>query len=318
MSPSSPDQRTGDAVDAPAGALSDVWVLLDELPRGAASPALTATTIEMAAVAAAPVGGREGRAGIRAWAGPAAVVATALVAGLIAGRATAPDPDRRLLEHLPIVRHLDLLREAGSVTFLEAASGRGGPPLRMVVRQGPEAARQDAADFTESLASLGRLLRADVAARRGIVADLTVEERAELERSLREVTALSAAERKTLATVAEALADPARPELRAAALDWHRWLAASRPEDRDDIIASNTDKRLDWIDWYAARVEGRGWPGQSDRPPPGGRWPPRGDFPPGPDGRFRRPPRDEAPGPRTPPVRPDAPVPPSETPAPPG
>jgi hypothetical protein len=318
MSLSSPDQRAGDAVDAPAGALSDVWVLLDELPRGAASSALTATTIEMAAVAAAPVGGREGRAGIRAWVGPAAVVATALVAGLIVGRATAPDPDRRLLEHLPIVRHLDLLRESGSVTFLEAASGRGGPPLRMVVRQGPEAARQDAAEFTESLASLGRLLRADVAARRSIVADLTVEERAELERSLREFTALSAAERKTLATVAEALADPARPELRAAALDWHRWLASSRPEDRGDIIASNADKRLDWIDWYASRVEGRGWPGQSDRPPPGGRWPPRGDYPPGPDGRFRRPPRDEAAGPRTPPVRPDAPAPPPETPAPPG
>ena len=318
MSPSSPDRPAAEARDVPAEALSDVWGLLDELPRGAASPVLTATTIEMAAVAGAGPRARGSRSGVGTWLGPAAVVATALVVGVIAGRATAPDPDRMLLEHLPIVRHLDLLREAGSVTFLEAASGRGGPPLRMLVRQGPEAARQDAAEFTANLAALGRLLRADTATRRAVVADLPVEERAELERSLRAFTELFAAERKTLATVAEALADPARPELRTAALDWHRWLAASRPEDRDDIIASNADKRLDWIDWYAARLEGRGRPGQPDRPPPGGRWPPRGDFPPGPDGRFRRPPRDEAPGPRTPPVRPDAPAPPPETPAPPG
>ena len=316
MSRSSPGSRDADA--APEGALSDVWVLLDELPRGVASPVLTATTIEMAAVAVAgPGAGGDPGAGRRAWLGPAAVVAAALGIGAAAGRMTAPDPDRNLLEHLAVVRHLDLLQEAGSVTFLEAAAGRGGPPLRMVLRPGPEAARQDEAGFNTKIDSLRRLERADAASRREFVAGLPVEERAELARSFRGFAALSAAERKTLAAVAEALVDPDRDDLRSAARDWHRWLAASRPEDRDDIIASNADKRLEWIDWYASRIEGRGRPGQPDRPPPG-RWPPGGEPPRGFDGRFRRPPDGPPREPPPRPVRPERSAPPPETRAPPG
>jgi hypothetical protein len=306
---------------APAEALSDVWVLLDELPRGAASADLTATTIEMAAVTGdTDRGAATLAAAARRWLAPAAVVTAALVAGAVAGRLTAPDPDQRLLDHLPLVRHFDVLREAGSVTFLEEVAGRGGPPLRLVLRQGPAAARQDATDYTAALDSLGLLLRADDAARRRVVDELPVDERAELERSLRRFAALSGAERKTLAAVAEALVDPARPELRAAALDWHRWIASSRPEDRADIVASGTDKRLDWIDWYAARIEGRGRPGSPDRPP-GARRPPGFEPPRPPDGRFRRPPpRGEGPEPRAAPrsVSPDESAPPPETRAPPG
>ena len=322
-----PEPAGSDA--APDAALADVWLLLDELPRGTASAALTATTIEMAAVAAdaAARGGSGSRRQRRAWLGPAAAVAAALVAGAVAGRLTAPDPDRLLLEHLPVVRHLDLVREAGSTTFLKEVAGRGGPPLRLLLRQGPEAARQDASAFTAAVESLGRLARADTAGRRAVVAALAIEERAELERSLREFATLSGAERKTLTAVADALVDPARPELRAAALDWHRWLAVTRPEDRADIVGSNTDKRLDWIDWYAARIEGRGRPGAGDRPPPG-RWPPGGEPPRGPDGRMRRPPprgpgpesREGPPreGPPPPPFRPDGAPPPRESRAPPG
>lgn len=319
------DAGTGSdaASSAPAEALSGVWLLLDELPRGAASARLMATTIEMAAVGPAAAPPATGLSRARAWLGPAAVVAAALVAGLVAGRVTAPDPDRRLIEHLPLVRHLDLVREAGSVTFLEEAAGRGGPPLRLVLRQGPDAARQDASDYAADLDSLAELLRADAAARRTFVAGLPVEERAELERSLRRFTGLSGAERKTLAAVAEAIADPSRPHLRAAALDWHRWLMASRPEDREDIVASGTDKRLDWIDWYAARLEGRGRAGPPDRPP-GMRRPPGGEFPRPLDGRFRRPlpPRDEPRPPAEPPaaapagqptLTPDGAAPPPET-----
>ena len=336
MSASPSDHGDASArADAPSEALSDVWVLLDELPRGAASADLMATTIETAAVTGDPGRGRAARAaGLRRWVAPAAVVAGALVAGAMVGRLTAPDPDQPLLDHLPLVKHFELLREAGSVTFLEEVAGRGGPPLRLVLRQGPAAARQDATDFTAELDGLGRLLGADTAARRRFVDELPVDERAELERSLRRFAALSGAERKTLAAVAEALVDPARPALRAAALDWHRWIASSRPEDRADIVASGTDKRLDWIDWYAARIEGRGRPGppgppgrpgSSDRVgpplgpadrPPGARRPP-GVEPPRPtDGRFRRPlPRGDGPEPRATPraVSPDEAEPPPET-----
>ena len=320
MSAAPPDPGAGAARDnaAPAEALSEVWALLDELPRGAASADLTATTIEMAAVTGdTDRGAATLAAAARRWLAPAAVVTAALVAGAVAGRLTAPDPDQRLLDHLPLVRHFEVLREAGSVTFLEDVSGRGGPPLRLVLRQGPAAARQDATDFTAELESLGRLLRADVGERRRILDALAVEKRAELERSLRRFASLSGAERKTLAAVAEALVDPARADLKAAALDWHRWLESSRPEDRADIVASGSEKRLDWIDWYAARIEGRGRPGSPDRPP-WARRPPGVEPPRPPDGRFRRlPPRGDGPEP-PPPVSPDASAPPPETRAPPG
>jgi hypothetical protein len=41
-----------------------------------------------------------------------------------------------------------------------------------------------------------------------------------------------------------------------------------RPEDREEIIGAGTDKRLEWIDWYARRPEGFGRPGPGPRPGP--------------------------------------------------
>jgi hypothetical protein len=266
---SGPDR---DAGGPPAEALGDVWNLLDELPREAASERLTATTVEMAAVSAS---GRAAAGGLRAWLVPGAVVVAALVAGIVAGRATAPEADARSLAHLPLVMHLDLLREAGAVRFLEAVTGRGGPPLRMLLRQGPEAARRRAGECRAEIEELAALWSeeggpAEVAARRrDVVAGLSLEDRVEFERATREWARLSAAERKALAAVATALADPSRPELREAAVAWHQWLQAMRPEDRADLVAAGTDDRLAWIDWYAARRDERGPPRRpSGRPPP--------------------------------------------------
>jgi hypothetical protein len=44
--------------------------------------------------------------------GATAVVIGALLAGVVAGRATALNSDHRILEYLPVVRNIDLLREA--------------------------------------------------------------------------------------------------------------------------------------------------------------------------------------------------------------
>lgn len=294
----------------PAADLGPVWDVLDALPRAPASDTLAATTVELAAVA----GERRGRAaasggrGLVRWLAPAAVVAAALVTGAMAGRITAPDPDLRILENLPLVRHFDLLREAGSTKFLEELQRRRYPlPPRVLVRQNPEvrdeARKQFAAEVADLRADLVAEPTADrLAARRGFVQALPAEERVELERAAESFARLSTAERRTLDAVARAIVDPARQDLRDAAEAWHQWLLAARPEDRAEIVARGTDKRLEWLDWYAVRFDGRG----GDRRPRVG-----------PDMRPRRPrvdgveepPRDgpglEPPPPRGPAFRPE-------------
>jgi hypothetical protein len=263
---------------APAEVLGDVWPLLDELPRAAASSRLTATTVEMAAVTARRPDPQRDR--LRTWLGPLAVVAAALVLGIFAGRITTPATARPLVD-LPLVQHLDLLQEAGSEAFLEQLAarradlpGRGGP------RFGGELGRRAAESFTARIESLEAALAADrartAADRRAWFEALPLDERHELEKSAAAYRTLSPTQRELLAGVAAALVDPARPELREAAQAWHLWLSAMRPTERPDIIAYGTDNRLAWIDWYVQRFDPRRRPGgpgtfrPEAAPPPGG------------------------------------------------
>lgn len=274
-----PNQSHDDAA-APAAALGGVWDLLDELPPANASRMLAATTVELAA---AGTGARSGQGwrgwlerGLTGWRGPVVIVGLALVSGVVAGRLSQPGLGGRLFDDLPLVQHLDLLREAGSEKFLEAVAARDpGLPPRLVIRAGPEAAARAGAAWRAELDSLAAALadEADPAAsriqsRRNAIAALPIEDKVELERAVRAFGRLSANEQQAVAAVARALVDPTRPQLREAAVVWHQWLAAVRPEDRAEIIDAGTDKRLEWIDWYARRPEGFGRPGPGQRPGP--------------------------------------------------
>lgn len=283
-----PNQSHDDAA-APADALGGVWELLDELPPANASRTLAATTVELAA---AGTGARSGRGwrgwlerGLTGWREPVVIVGLALVAGIVAGRLSQPGLGGRLFDDLPLVQHLELLREAGSEKFLEAVAARDpGVPPRLVIRSGPEAAARAAARWRAELDSLAAALADEreppaerLQARRDQLAAMPIEDKVELERAIRDFGGLSANERQAVAAVARALVDPTRPQLREAAVVWHQWLAAVRPEDRAEIIDAGTDKRLEWIDWYARRPEGFGRPGPGQRPGPPGR-DPRGNW----------------------------------------
>ena len=259
----------------PADDFGELWEALDSLPRAAASTDMAATTVDMAAIAAGRTSRRDpfGRSGSgapdRRWFLPAAAVVGSLVVGLIAGRLTAPDPDIRILESLPVVRHLGLLEEAGSVAFLRSlAARRNQQPLRLP----PDARREEEQEFDAALQELevdhlvGTPARPLLAQRREALAALAGEERDSLERSVVAFQELTTAQRRDLAALAAVLADPKREELRNAARTWHLVIAASNPPDRKNIIELDAEGRIEWLE-RPARL--REWMGERRGPPLG-------------------------------------------------
>ncbi len=277
----------GSTGGAPANDLGEIWGALDALPLASASIDMAATTLDMAAVTTARSSHRDAiRMGLgrlsswRSWLLPTAAVAASLVAGIVLGRVTVPDPDMRILESLPLVRHMPLLQEAGSVKFLQSlVARRNQPPLRMMP---PEMLREAEQEFDAAVAdleadhALGSAARPLIDDRRMAIAMMTGDEREAIERSAAAFQELATAERRDLATVAAALANPKRDELRAAARLWHVIIAASDPPDRKNIVQLDAASRLEWLE---RRSRFREWMGERRGPPPaneGGLSPPRG------------------------------------------
>lgn len=350
--------RAAPAPPGPAADLGDVWPLLDALPPVSARVDLAATTVDLvAAKVAGGVGSREREpAALGTWFVRLVAMAVAVAGGLLAGRATAPDPDRWVLDKLPLVEHLGLLREAGSLEFLEAVARRladsQGPPRWLLFGRDPQALRDEAREFDDAV----RKLEADAAAqarggdlveaRRRQVQALPAARQADLERAAETFRELSNLDRRELAAVAAALADPKNTRLREAARTWHVILAAMNPVVRRSVIEMPAEERLEMLernhgrprDDFRDRRPGEG--GEERRPPlrppvglpngappgppngpqlgpPGGAAQPEG--PPGPPrpGAFGRPGPSGPPFRFQPPPAGDPREPPAETPAPP-
>ncbi|MFM1996007.1 MAG: hypothetical protein RLZZ111_394 [Planctomycetota bacterium] len=281
------DLPAGEAADhdAPAAALGEVWTLLDSLPPARVSTDLMATTVEMAAVPLRPngrtlttaSGGTWGSTPPGAFALPggftlphwlpaAAVLLGSLVGGLVVGRASLPNPDQTLLQNLPCIEQFDLLREAGSVAFLEEVARRGYPaPRRPPPAQSPADVRADAEQFDAAIASLRAADvtatdRATVAARREQVVRMVDSRRRQLEKSVESYQRLPPSDRRDLLAVGRALADPKREQLLEAARRWHQWVRLRDPADRRDVIELGTEDRLEWLDRWTrldAKLENR-------------------------------------------------------------
>lgn len=329
----------GDAdATEPAFALAGVWELLDALPGAAASPALSTTTLELAAVnaaapaavtgtsptVAAPAAGGPASRRFPGWLAPLVVVLGGLGAGYAAGRSSAPDPDGRVLDHLPEIEHFDLLREAGSVAFLEEIAKAGyAPPRRLPIVQSPAEVMEDTREFDAAIEELRKTAAREstaeeIVARRGRVLALPDVERRRLEKSVQAWEALATADQRELARLARGLADPRREQLVKAARLWHQWVRQRDPADRRDVIELGNAERIEWLDRWTrldARFDqprqgferewdnrrrfpfgqpgGPGGPGQPGGPGPGGPGGPR-PRPPGPGGPMQGP----GPGPR--------------------
>jgi len=284
-----PDQGGAD----PAGDLGDVWQMLDVLPPVSAGVDLAATTVDLVAAKVADAARRGDRepAGVGTWLARLVAVAAALAGGLVVGRATAPDPDRWVLEKMPLIEHLGLLREVGSIEFLEAVARRMNagqePPRWLRPGRDPQSLREEVREFD---AAIGQL-EADAAApardadvletRRRRVTNLPADTRADLERATETFRGLSAIDQRELTAVARVLADPTNGQLRDAARMWHVILAAMNPVVRRTVVELPADERLEMLertpawpreDFRDRRPPGEG--GEERRPPFGPSWPP--------------------------------------------
>ena len=162
--------------------------------------------------------------------------------------------------------------------FLQSLSARRNQqPLRMP----PEMLRDEGHEFDAAVADLEadhawrNVARPLIDERRATIATMAGDERDSIERSAAAFQELTTTERRDLATVASALADPKRDELRAAARLWHLIIAASDPPDRKNIVQLDPESRLEWLE---RRSRFREWMGERRGLPPGiegGPMPPR-------------------------------------------
>jgi anti-sigma factor RsiW len=109
--------------------LQQTWDLLDELPREPVGDEFTRITVEMVAVQADEETQRQSRRADR-WrraalcAGIVAAVASA-VAGYFVSHSILSQPNRRLVEDLPIIQQLDAYQSAESIEFLRMLEREG-------------------------------------------------------------------------------------------------------------------------------------------------------------------------------------------------
>lgn len=319
MSPHAPNRSARpDAESDPAADLAEVWGVLDSLPTATPARDMAATTVDLMAVkldARVAPAAAAGRSAWPWWLGPTATVVAALLAGVVLGRSTAPDP---VLENLPFIRHVELLQEAGSLRFLEQlaelmANERPIQPRWFRLARDPETVRSEAREYDAAIETLRQdFAAATAAARRERLASIAPDRIDSLERSAETYFNLSPIDRRELESVARALTDPASDRLRDAARLWHVIIAATPPPMRRAIVEMRIDDRLEWLERPAGsegRFDSRG--GSRGREDDRG-----GDRRPGPrrsePGEFQSVPpgeRDRIPLDRQPPGRPGDPPP---------
>lgn len=112
-----------DALRQRVNRLAQAWALLDELPRSQLDESFTRSTIEMVAVAAEADVQRDVTRRVRwqwvAGMGAACALAVATGVGFWITNRMLPDPNRQLVEDLPIIEEMDLYQQIGSVGYLE-------------------------------------------------------------------------------------------------------------------------------------------------------------------------------------------------------
>jgi hypothetical protein len=294
-----------------AESLARAWSLLDVLPRHESPPSLTSTTLEMVAVSAddgRSGSGIGGLASILRLAAAAGAILASLAAGYTVGLATRGDADGAGLALVPVAMHLGVLREAGSVAFLESLADREMPRLPERFGTGPNRPYPELERAVEAFVAAG-FAREESSAKadprspqpadgdptpatdgkeppdavpqkariagggwkeiRAQLAALPPQERREVNDAIAAFERLPPGERRTLVELARALADPARAELVEAARLWHMLVQFADPVDRRGLLELDARERLEWIDRRMRPWRGQGVGPGGPSPRPG-------------------------------------------------
>ena len=202
------------------GRLERTWDLLDELGSTPVGDGFTRTTLEMVTVAAeedvqhvlaaAPVRKRR-----RRWLVGAGVFAAA-AAGFLAAYLALPNPNRQLLEDLPLLENLEEYSRVDDIRFLQ------------LLKENSQALfpkEKDQKETAESAAkSRPRLEDYTKAERMAYIENLSKDKKADLWRDKENFDVLPAAERKKLRDLHEAVQkDKDRAELDRVMHDYYEW-----------------------------------------------------------------------------------------------
>ncbi len=213
--------------------LERTWELLDELDETPVGDPFTRSTLEMVAVAAQEDLDRSRRQGTRRrgmWF-YAACLAAAAAAGFAAVFALAPDPNRRLLEDLPILENFDEYRQAHSIEYLHKLRAAGlfvgegnGPPAPFVGDGG------------------------DLDARRRRVESMSLDAKRELRRTEERFRSLPPGEQQNLRRLhEELLADPDAEAIRRVLRGYCEWLGALSSYSQAELAELKPDERVAWV-----------------------------------------------------------------------
>jgi len=105
------------------------WDLLDELEREEVSSNFAQTTLQMVAVAAAndaeEKATKVGKNRVWVWLATCTSLMTASCVGYLATAALLDQPNRKLLQDLPVIENLEALQQVENVDFLRALENEG-------------------------------------------------------------------------------------------------------------------------------------------------------------------------------------------------
>jgi hypothetical protein len=214
--------------------LERTWDLLDQLDATGLGEPFTRTTLEMVAVAAGDEAQQRLADAPRRRRRRRLAVAGSLLAAAVAGFLAVflwADPNRRLLQNLPVLENFDEYRQAESVEFLRMLRDQHLFAADNLDR--PEAA----SDKLESLAARERRVRA-----------MSAADQEELQRAEERFADLDAAERQRLWKLHDDLQQaPDAAGLRSVLHRYHEWLKTLSAFARAELVELEPAGRIPWI-----------------------------------------------------------------------